>query len=99
MMSKLFKLLTLILAIAVGLAFTLLSTQATGGAVQRDDARARELFVSIVPVLKHPRYLTCHSTGDLPRQDDDVCILIYNVRSPPDIKGKFGQKCIACHQE
>ena len=99
MTSKLFKVLTVNLAIAVGLALTLLSTQATDGAVQRDDARAREVFVSIVSVLKHPRCLNCHSTGDFPRQGDDGRIHIQNVRRGPDGRGKFGQKCTACHQE
>src|SRR6266446_5997120 len=100
MTSKLFKVLSGVLfTIPLGLVLTLLSTQATGGAVQRDDARARELFISIVPVLKHPRCLNCHSTGDFPRQGDDGRIHIQNVRRGPDGKGKFGQKCIACHQE
>src|SRR2546427_11946854 len=67
--------------------------------LQRDVARSRELFVSIIPVLKHPRCLNCHSTGDFPRQGDDARIHIQNVRRGPDGKGKFGQKCIACHQE
>lgn len=67
--------------------------------LQRNDARARELFVSIIPVLKHPRCLNCHSTGDFPRQGDDGRIHIQNVRRGVDGKGKYGQKCGACHQE
>ena len=88
-----------VLLIMLGLVLTFIPTQATGGAVQRDDARARELFVSIIPVLKHPRCLNCHSTGDFPRQGDDGRIHIQNVRRGPDGRGKFGQKCIACHQD
>jgi len=38
---------------------------------ERDDAKARDLFISIIPVLKHPRCLNCHATGDYPRQGDD----------------------------
>jgi hypothetical protein len=100
MASKLIKLLSVFLFfIALGLVLTLLPTKATGGAFQRNDVRARELFVSIIPVLKHPRCLNCHSTGDFPRQGDFGRIHIQNVRRGPDGKGKFGQKCVACHQE
>jgi len=67
--------------------------------IQRDDTRARELFVSIVPVLKHPRCLNCHATGDFPRQGDDSGPHIQNVKRGPDGHGKYGQKCSACHQE
>src|SRR6202171_4496848 len=100
MTSKSLKLLSGVLfIIALGLVLTLLSTQTTGGAVQRDDARARELFISIVPVLKHPRCLNCHSTGDFPRQGDDGHIHTQNVRRGIDGKGKYGQKCSAWHPE
>ena len=67
--------------------------------LQRDDARARELFVSIVPVLKHPRCLNCHATGDFPRQGDDSRPHVQNVKRGPDGHGKYGQKCSACHQD
>jgi hypothetical protein len=66
---------------------------------QKNVARARELFVSIVPVLKHPRCLNCHANGDFPRQGDDSHVHTQNVRRGSDGKGKFGQKCSACHQE
>ncbi|MDX6578334.1 MAG: hypothetical protein QOE96_4287, partial [Blastocatellia bacterium] len=56
--------------IALGLVVRPISSWADES-VQKDDSRARELFVSIVPVLKHPRCLNCHATGDYPRQGDD----------------------------
>ncbi len=68
-------------------------------AIQRNDARAREAFLAAVPVLKHPRCLNCHSTGDFPRQGDDGHVHMQNVRRGIDGKGKYGQKCSACHQE
>jgi hypothetical protein len=67
--------------------------------LQRDDARARELFTSIIPVLKHPRCLNCHANGDFPRQGDDNHVHTQNVRRGLDGHGKYGQKCSACHQE
>jgi hypothetical protein len=66
---------------------------------QNNDARARELFVSIIPVLKHPRCLNCHATGDFPRQGDDSHVHTQNVRRGLDGKGKYGEKCSTCHQE
>jgi hypothetical protein len=66
---------------------------------QNNDARARELFVSIIPVLKHPRCLNCHATGDFPRQGDDNHVHTQNVRRGLDGKGKYGQKCETCHQQ
>jgi hypothetical protein len=58
---------------------------------QNNDARARELFVSIIPVLKHPRCLNCHATGDFPRQGDDSHVHTQNVRRGLDGKGKYGE--------
>ena len=66
---------------------------------ERDDAKARELFTSIVPVLKHPRCLNCHANGDFPRQGDDSHIHTQNVKRGDAGRGKYSQKCSACHQE
>ena len=71
----------------------------TKPAAQKDDARAREAFLAVIPVLKHPRCLNCHATGDFPRQGDDSRVHVQNVRRGIDGKGKYGQKCSACHQE
>lgn len=70
----------------------------TRPSVQKDDARAREAFLAVIPVLKHPRCLNCHARG-LPRQLDDSRVHTQNVRRGVDGKGKYGQKCSACHQE
>ena len=100
MTSKLFKLLGVVVSIvALGFALAFLPTRATGGAAQRNDARARELFVSIVSVLKHPRCLNCHSTGDFPRQGDDDHVHTQNVRRGLYGFGNYGLRCSACHQE
>jgi hypothetical protein len=66
---------------------------------QKNDQLAREAFLAALPVLKHPRCLNCHSTGDFPRQGDDGHAHVQNVRRGIDGKGKYGQKCSACHQE
>ena len=74
------------------------SAQATG-APRRDDAAAAAAFESIVPVLRHPRCINCHSSGDFPRQGDDHHPHAMNVRRGPDGKGVTAQKCGTCHQE
>ena len=90
---------TIVLAVTAVVISASRPTALSAPALQRDDTRARELFVSIVPVLKHPRCLNCHATGDFPRQGDDSRPHIQNVKRGPDGHGKYGQKCSACHQE
>ena len=70
-----------------------------GSVTQRNDARARELFLSIIPVLKHPRCLNCHANGDFPRQGDDSHVHTQNVKRGLYGFGKYGQRCSTCHQE
>jgi hypothetical protein len=66
---------------------------------QKNDGRAREAFLSVIPVLKHPRCLNCHSTGDYPRQGDDSHMHAQNVKRGPDGRGRYGEKCSTCHQD
>ena len=78
---------------------TIVGAVSTQALVQRNDARARAAFLAIVPVLKHPRCLNCHANGDFPRQGDDSHPHAQNVKRGSDGRGKFSQKCGACHQE
>jgi hypothetical protein len=57
------------------------------------------LFSALVPVLRHPRCLNCHSTGDFPRQGDDGHPHAMNVRRGQDGHGVTAEKCSTCHQE
>jgi hypothetical protein len=66
---------------------------------EQNEAQAREAFLSVIPVLKHPRCLNCHSVGDYPRQGDDGHIHAQNVKRGPDGRGRYGEKCNVCHQE
>jgi len=43
--------------------------------------------------------MNCHSSGDYPRQGDDSHIHAQNVKRGLDGRGKYGEKCSACHQE
>lgn len=93
--KKLLTLATSLSLIVFGLVAAAVSTRAV---VQRDDARARAAFLSIIPVLKHPRCLNCHANGDFPRQGDDNHPHAQNVRRGPAGQGVTAEKCSTCHQ-
>jgi hypothetical protein len=76
----------------------LLGSISSSAIVQRDDERARAAFLAVVPVLKHPRCLNCHATGDFPRQGDDSRPHLQNVKRGPTGQGVTAQKCSTCHQ-
>ena len=65
-------------------------------AATRDDA---SLFSALVPVLRHPRCLNCHSAGDFPRQGDDGHRHTMNVRRGTTGLGVTAEKCTTCHQD
>jgi hypothetical protein len=56
-------------------------------------------FQAITPVLRHPRCLVCHSTGDYPRQGDDLHRHIMDVRRGPNGDGAAPVHCSTCHQD
>jgi hypothetical protein len=57
------------------------------------------LFVEFVSVLRHPRCMNCHSSGDFPRQGDDGHPHTMNVRRGPMGHGVTAEKCSTCHQD
>src|SRR5215472_19241611 len=57
------------------------------------------LFGALVPVLRHPRCLNCHSSGDFPRQGDDGHAHAMNVRRGANGLGVTAEKCSTCHQD
>ena len=67
--------------------------------IQRDTLKSLEAFKTILQVLKHPRCINCHPTGDRPRQGDDQHIHLFNVQRGMDNHGGAVQKCQTCHQE
>jgi cytochrome c5 len=60
---------------------------------------AAAAFENIVPVLRHPRCMNCHSTGDSPRQENDNHPHTMQVRRGPDGQGVNSVKCSTCHQD
>jgi hypothetical protein len=58
-----------------------------------------DAFEAIVPVLRHPRCMNCHSSGDFPRQGDDRHPHTMQVRRGPDGHGVHPELCSSCHQD
>lgn len=71
--------------------------QAPGVESKRTEAVAA--FQAIMPVLHHPRCLVCHSTGDYPRQGNDLHQHIMDVRRGPKGDGATPVHCSTCHQD
>jgi hypothetical protein len=64
-----------------------------------EDAPAAAAFKAIIPVLRHPRCMNCHSGGDFPRQGDDGRPHTMQVRRGPHGDGVNAVKCRSCHSE
>ena len=64
-----------------------------------DSEISSSAFEAMIPVLRHPRCMNCHSNGDFPRQGDDSHPHIMDVRRGPDGHGVNGVKCSTCHQD
>ena len=73
--------------------------QAPQNMMSRDDAGAASAFEAVVPVLRHPRCMNCHSDGDFPRQGDDSHRHTMRIRRGPDGQGVNGIRCSTCHQD
>jgi hypothetical protein len=65
----------------------------------RDEIVSAAAFESIIPVLRHPRCMNCHSTGDFPRQGDDSHRHTMQIRRGPHGHGVNGVNCSTCHQD
>jgi hypothetical protein len=64
-----------------------------------NEESSAQAFKQIVPVLRHPRCMNCHSKGDYPRQGDDRHQHRMKVRRGPLGMGVTAQKCSTCHQD
>jgi hypothetical protein len=65
----------------------------------RDAGGSAAAFEAITKVLRDPRCMNCHSSGDFPRQGDDEHRHTMNVRRGPAGLGVAGVKCSTCHQD
>jgi hypothetical protein len=87
-----YALVAVLLAFSAAAQTTIAKTAAPSG----DGAGA---FEAIVPVLRHPRCMNCHSAGDFPRQGDDSHQHTIQVRRGPDGRGINSVHCSTCHQD
>jgi hypothetical protein len=71
----------------------------TNEIVPPDDDSAAAAFEAIVPVLRHPRCMNCHSNGDFPRQGDDSHRHTMQILRGPAGDGVNAVKCTTCHQD
>jgi hypothetical protein len=89
--------------VAFLLAFDAVAQTEPGKAAAAQNAPAQDgaaaAFAAIVPVLRHPRCMNCHSAGDYPRQGNDSHQHTMQVRRGPDGQGLNSVKCSACHQD
>ena len=74
------------------------NAQLARAVVSRDDVGAAAAFEAIVPVLRHPRCMNCHSRGDFPRQGDDSHRHTMQIRRG-DGHGINAVTCSTCHQD
>jgi hypothetical protein len=79
--------------LAVGLAAPLAYAQA--GAATEDSLRA---WGRVAEVLRHPRCMNCHPSGDVPRQTDDRHPHRMLVMRGVDDRGTAAMRCTTCHQ-
>ncbi len=73
--------------------------EAGSDATAKDREVSAAAFEAMVPVLRYPRCMNCHSAGDFPRQGDDSHPHIMNVRRGPDGHGVNAVRCSTCHQD
>jgi hypothetical protein len=57
-----------------------------------------QAFARIAEVLRYPRCMNCHPSGDFPRQADDRHRHRMHVARGPDDRGTRALKCSTCHQ-
>ena len=86
-------------SIAIILFLLTICATAENPAAQRDDAAAAAAFEALVPALRNPRCMNCHSTGDYPRQGDDSHPHTMDIRRGPNGDGVNAVKCSSCHQD
>jgi hypothetical protein len=88
-----------LLLMALCLVITIARSQSSS--VQHPISRKAGLaaFEEMLPVLKHPRCMVCHSSGDYPRQGDDLHRHLMDVRRGSYGVGVAPVYCTTCHQD
>ena len=85
------------LMFACAVLFMMMHGYGETAAQQNDESAAA--FEALAPVLRNPRCMNCHSSGDYPRQGDDSHPHTMDVRRGPGGFGVNAVKCSTCHQD
>jgi len=85
-------------AIAVSIAVMLCADPAPGQPRDSKSEESLQAFVRIAEVLRHPRCMNCHPSGDFPRQGDDRHRHQMLVQRGPADRGGPAMECSTCHQ-
>lgn len=67
--------------------------------VKNDSVASKKAFMEAYAVLKHPRCMNCHPSGDVPLQGDDSHIHTMLPQRGLEGKGVYAMKCKNCHQD
>jgi len=86
----------LVLSVLGGVGTLLVATATAQAPVDRE--ASVQAFRRMTEVLRHPRCLNCHPSGDFPRQADDRHRHRMQVARGPDDRGTPALKCSTCHQ-
>ncbi|MGB0717034.1 MAG: hypothetical protein ACPGXK_14225 [Phycisphaerae bacterium] len=87
---------------ALGLAFLSFPSYSVAdddAARAKQERRSRDAFSEVARVLRHPRCLNCHPSGDRPHVGDERRVHGMNVQRGADNHGMAGLRCHACHQD
>ncbi len=64
----------------------------------KDSVGSVQAFMQVYKVLKSPRCMNCHPSGDVPLQGDDSHLHTMYPKRGKDGKGVYAMKCANCHQ-
>lgn len=67
-------------------------------ALATEAGRAGDPFVTVARVLRHPRCLNCHPSGEVPHVGDERLPHRMEVQRGPDGFGRAAMACTTCHQ-
>jgi hypothetical protein len=66
--------------------------------IAKDSVASVNAFMQVYKVLKSPRCMNCHPSGNVPLQGDDSRVHTMSPKRGKDGKGLYAMKCSNCHQ-
>lgn len=95
--------LTVLVCLVMVMAFGLntahhVASSTTPLIIKKDSLASVKAFKEVYRVLKSPRCMNCHPSGDIPLQGDDSHLHTMSPKRGVEGKGLFAMKCANCHQ-